>query len=152
MFGVTEKELGKNILDRCVNLAKLRVCMDRENVNIPIHIWGGLDPVMTPLYFFSGAEIFDGVSWLRYAYHNGLAIYRDSYGILNLGVETSLDHARGLVLNSNIVFLQRLTTALREFADQGGKHFAMFDPHAEVFARSYRTLATKIPELKGDLK
>ena len=149
ILGVTEKELAKNFLDRLVNLAKLRVTMDRENVNVPIKVWGGLDPIITPLYFFAGAEIFDGVSWLRYAYHEGMAVYRDSYGILNLGIETPLDHVRGLVLNHNVNFLQRLTTSLRQVVDDGGANFKMFDAHANIFERAYRTLCTKVPELKG---
>lgn len=148
-IGLTEKELGKNIIDRLKRVSKIRAAMDRENVKVPIHIWGGLDPVFTPLYFFAGAEIFDGVSWLRYAYYNGMAIYRDAYNILELGIETSLDHARGLVLNQNVTFLQQLTTSLQQFADNEGKDFDMFNRHAEVFERTYRTLCTKIPELKG---
>jgi len=147
--GLTEKELGKNIIDRLKKLTKIRAAMDRENVNIPIHVWGGLDPVFTPLYFFAGAEIFDGVSWLRYAYYNGMAIYRDAYNILELGIETTLDHARGLVLNQNVTFLQQLTTSLQQFVDNEGKDFDMFYKHARIFERSYRTLCTKIPELRG---
>ena len=54
IFGVTEKELGKDIMDRLVNLAKLRAAMDREKISNPIHIWGGLDPIFSPLYFFAG--------------------------------------------------------------------------------------------------
>jgi hypothetical protein len=151
VMGVTEKELGTNLIDRLKNLAKLRVRMDMEKLTIPIHVWGGLDPVITPLYFFAGAEIFDGVSWLRYAYHNGVAIYRDSYGVLSQhGIETPLAHVRGLVLSNNITFIQRLTTMLKEFVDAGSKDFGMFDNNAECFRLAYRTLCTRIPELKEE--
>jgi len=102
VIGVTEKELGHNLIDRLKAIAKLRAALDREHVVAPLHIWGGLDPVITPLYFFAGAEIFDGVSWLRYAYHRGMAVYRDSYGVLHpqIGVMRPQDHAQSLALGS----------------------------------------------------
>jgi hypothetical protein len=46
VVGVTEKELGKNLIDRLRRLAKLRAEMTKRNVSAPIHVWGGLDPVM----------------------------------------------------------------------------------------------------------
>jgi len=149
ILGVTEKELGKDIITRLLNIAKLRSAMDRENVNVPIHIWGGLDPVISPLYFFAGAEIFDGVSWLRYAYHEGLAVYRDCYGILKVGIETPLDHVRALVLSQNITFLQQLTINLRQLVDNNFHRFDMFGTNSASLEQAYRTLCTKIPELKG---
>jgi hypothetical protein len=56
IIDVTEKELGKNIIDRIKRIAILRQRLDRAKVMSPIHVWGGLDPIMTPLYFFAGAE------------------------------------------------------------------------------------------------
>lgn len=154
IIGFTEKELGKNIISRLKFIAQIRDAMDREDVKNPIHIWGGLDPILTPLYFFAGAEIFDGISWLRYAYYDGMAIYRDAYNVLELGIETPLNHARSLVLNQNVNFLQQLTTSLQTFVDKKGENFDMFklnknDKLAEVFEKAYRTLCTKIPEIKG---
>lgn len=151
ILGVTEKELGKDLLERLKNLAKIRAAMDRDNIQIPIHVWGGLDPILTPLYFFVGAEIFDGVSWLRYAYFDGAAIYRDAYGILelNLGVETPTDHVNAYTLSANTSFLNRLTSMFIEFVNAGGKDFSMFGIRASSLQRAYRTLSTAIPELKG---
>jgi len=148
MLGVTENELGKDLIDRLTNLAKLRVAMDREQVNIPIHVWGGLDPIFSPLYFFAGAEIFDGVSWLRYAYFGGVAVYRDCYGVLNDGIETPFDHVRALTLSHNLTYLQDLATSFRRFVDDKGKTFSMFTWHAREFEKAYRVLSTRVPELK----
>lgn len=151
IIGFTEKELGEDILERMENIAKIRVAMDQEGMKIPIHIWGGLDPVVTPLYFFAGAEIFDGVSWLRYAYYNGVAIYRDAFGILNteLGLTRPTDHIRAISLNHNIAFLQNLTTLLQRFVDKKGKDFSMFDGQREVFEKAYQTFITKTRALQG---
>lgn len=149
VLGVTEKELGGDLLERLKNLASLRAEMDRQGVTIPIHVWGGLDPLITPLYFFAGAEIFDGVSWLRYAYHEGTAIYRDCYGLLTSGIETNLSQARALAMQNNLVALRRLTTSFQRFVDSNGKNFSVFEWHADKFKAAYEVMRSKIPDLKG---
>ena len=62
IVGLTEKELGKSLLDRMYNIARIRQELDRCGINSPIHIFGSLDPVTSILYFLSGAEIFDGLT------------------------------------------------------------------------------------------
>ncbi len=47
------------------NIAKLRKALDKAGLNIPLHVFGSLDTVTTPLYFLAGADIFDGLTWLR---------------------------------------------------------------------------------------
>jgi hypothetical protein len=148
VLGITEKELGRDLIDRLKAVANLRFAMDREDVKIPIHIWGGLDPLRTPLYFFAGAEIFDGISWLRYAYIDGLAVYRDSYNILVEGIENPLDNARALTLYHNLAFLRGMSTKLRDFVLQKGLSFDMFGTRAEVMGKAYRTLITQVPDVE----
>jgi hypothetical protein len=91
IIGVTEKELGRNVFDRLKGIAALRKGLDEAGNTAPIHVWGGLDPIMTPLFFFAGAQIFDGVSWLRYAFKNGVAMNRECHSVLNedMGITAS---------------------------------------------------------------
>jgi hypothetical protein len=86
IIGVTEKELGETILDRLHTLATFRERLDENDITAPIHIFGGLDPLETPLYFSAGAEIFDGLGWLRYAYRNGIAIRQETNAMMDLKV------------------------------------------------------------------
>jgi len=144
ILGVTEKELADNPLDRLTNLAKLRIIMDKAGVDIPIHVWGGLDPIMTPLYFFMGAEIFDGISWLRYAYYKGIAVYRDSFGILKLGIEIPFDEARSQAMYNNIKYLKKLTDQLREFGEKEKEDFSVFTEHKKDFKKVYDIIIKKI--------
>jgi hypothetical protein len=124
--------------------------MDRQKVHLPIHIWGGLDPVLTPLYFFAGGEIFDGVSWLRYAFHEGTAVYRDCFGILNgHGIEMPFDQIRVSALFENLSVLRRLTSNLRRFADGRANDFTMFEWHQKEYEKAYQVLCTEVPEIGG---
>jgi len=79
IIGFTEKELGTSLLERMANIAKVRQALAKSKMKQFIHIFGSLDPVSTPLYSMSGADIFDGLTWLRYAYYEGNAIYQRNY-------------------------------------------------------------------------
>ena len=149
IIGVTEKELGNNLLDRLVSIANLRIGMDRKSLHAPIHVWGGLDPVISLLYFCAGAEIFDGVSWLRYGYHADMAISRDAYTAIVSGVQAKWRRAEPMRLVNNISYLEDLTIRMRRFVDGGGDNFSIFGNQAEIIERGYQALCTKIPELKG---
>lgn len=149
IIGLTEKELGRDLLQRLVTVAKLRLAMDREGIQVPIHIWGGLDPLLTPLYFFAGAEIFDGISWLRYAYIEGLAVYRDSYNLLVDGIENPTDRSHALALHQNLAFLRRQHTAFRDFVLHRATRFDMFGVRSSALERAYRALIAQVPEIDG---
>lgn len=147
IIGVTEKELGKNPLERFKRVAVLRKKLDEANISAPIHVWGGLDPIFSPLYYFVGAEIFDGISWLRYAYRNGVAINRDCYSFLEpkLGIEASQQLNFGVSGQDNLAFLSNLTTALQRWANSPGTDFDMFEqPVRDSFKNAYETLKAKI--------
>src|SRR5208337_3582556 len=74
ILGITEKELGKSILENMIAIAKIRLKMKDIGMEKPLHIFGSLDPITTPLYYFSGADIFDGLSWLRFIFDNGCSM------------------------------------------------------------------------------
>jgi len=149
IIGLTEKELGGSLLDKLVSIANLRSAMNRKGMDTPIHVWGGLDPVTSPLYFFAGAEIFDGVSWLRYGYCSDVAVPRDAYTALDLGIQTSWRRAQAIRLGKNLSYLEVLTIRMRTFVDEGGQDFSVFSTHHEAIKGAYKALCTRIPELKG---
>jgi hypothetical protein len=69
LVGLTEDELGPYV-DAATYVFTFRkhfsALTDRY---IPIHIFGCLDPRTIPYLFFGGADIFDGLAWLRYYFH-----------------------------------------------------------------------------------
>ncbi len=150
IIGVPEKDLGRNLIDRLRRIALFRRRLNQAGITSPLQIWGGLDPLTTPLLFFSGAEIFDGISWLRYAYTRGVAVSRESYQLLsNIGVtaDRTLNHA--LASLDNMTALRKLAIALREWADFEGERFDMFDPSiSKQLEEAYKAMKTGIPELK----
>jgi hypothetical protein len=135
IVGVTEKELGDTITDRLVALAYLRRAMDDARVHKPIHVFGGLDPLYAPLYFAAGAEVFDGLSWLRYAYSDGLAVYREAEILMKEQFDKRFPLALGSIQLANLDALRKLTGDLKVFATRGSDWGVL--PNGELLRRAY---------------
>jgi hypothetical protein len=120
VIGVTEKELGDSILRRLTSLAQLRARLDEIGVQSPIHVFGGLDPLLTPLYFAAGAELFDGLTWLRYAFKDGMSISRDTMPIFERNYEKRLPVAIQHTQIQNLDVLAQLSSDLKVFFESNG--------------------------------
>lgn len=142
ILGLTEKELGYSILDRMTNLAIVRKTMDNEGIKKPIHIFGSLDPITTPLYYISGADIFDGLSWLRFVFDKGDTFYIDSFGPKLYGIHENVKVIWGKTISKNYSDLMRLKLDLEKF--QSCEDFDIFGQNAEFFKKAYADLSVKI--------
>ena len=116
VIGVTEREIGESVLDRLMTIFQLRQHLDDAGVESPIHIFGGLDPLYTPLYFAAGGEIFDGLGWLRYTYREGVSMHRDTAAILDRQISKSRLRTWLSGCLQNLDELGRLSEDLRLFA------------------------------------
>jgi hypothetical protein len=142
IIGMTEKELGSSVLERMLNIAKLRIGMNDSGVIKPIHLFGSLDPITTPLYFFSGADIFDGLSWLRFIFENGNTLYIDSYGPRKYGIQERLEKIWKISMSTNNSMFARLKLDLEKF--QLTNDFRIFGDHADFFKDSYEDFESQL--------
>ena len=115
VIGVTDRELGDTVIERLIAITRLREQLDNLDVETPIHVFGGLDPLYTPLYFAAGAELFDGLGWLRYAYREGVAMNRDAATIFERQINKRWLQALISVSLQNLDQINRLTEDLRQF-------------------------------------
>lgn len=65
IFGFTETELGHSLLERAKNVRRIRETLIQTGQDCPIHVFGCLDPLTIRCYFAAGADLFDGLQWLR---------------------------------------------------------------------------------------
>ena len=119
IIGVTEKELGNTIVNRLKTLVELSEVLEEAEVDAPVHVFGGLDPLFTPLYFAAGAEIFDGLSWQRYGYHEGLAVYRSSLPLIKRQFDKRIPFTLLDAQADNLDAIRELSRELKVFHDQG---------------------------------
>lgn len=119
IIGITEKDLGNSIGLVMKNIAKIRLALDAKKINIPLHIFGSLDPLTSWLYYISGAELFDSLTWLRYGYSKGQAVYYRNHSILSLGINKKEDEIKAQTLEDNLHYLRELQLEMAEFAVDG---------------------------------
>lgn len=136
VLGVTERELGSSLLDRCRALIALRTALTEAGANTPIHVFGTITPGAVLSYFFSGADIFDGLNWLRFVY-DGPGLRPISEAALDDGEWEQADGLRFLRQSrQNLRFLRQLQDAMRLYCSSGdlGALIRSF-PVAEAAAR-----------------
>ncbi len=137
VIGVTEKEVGNSIFDRMKNIAELRRALDKAGLETPIHVFGSLDTITTPMYFLAGADIFDGLTWLRFAFFQGQTIYKHNYGALKFGVATKSHVIDGRCWNDNYYYIKDLELEMRRYLN--GKDFSVFKHHSDLFQTSLQS-------------
>lgn len=142
VIGVTEKEIGSSTLERMVNIAKLRRALHDVGMSTPIHIFGSLDTISSLLYFTSGADIFDGLTWLRYAYVDGYTIYKQNYGNLHLPITTKNPMIDAHCWFKNHSYLRDLELEMQRFANTGD--FGAFKHHTELLRKAHGYLLSRL--------
>jgi len=149
ILGITEKELGSSMIDRMDAIARIRLALDDAGLQrVALHIFGGLDPITVPLYFIAGAEIFDGLTWLRFGFCQGAAWYRQNSGVRLFGVHYSDDHVKLLTLQQNLLQLSELTMQLRRFLID--LDFTKLSPNEMAIRNAYDLLRTRNPRFGGN--
>ena len=134
IVGITEMELGGSTLERMASIARIRIAMTAEGVDIPLHIFGSLDPVCTPLYFLAGADIFDGLSWVRFSYSDDMAVYHKNHIPLQFGITESDNLSLARSYDANLHYLSELKTRLMRYLLDGDE--TRLGRHGGFFARS----------------
>jgi len=148
VVGITEKELDDSLFGAMTKIARLRTQMNAAGVNIPIHIFGSLDPLTTVLYFLAGAEIFDGLTWLRFGYHEGTTLYYQNYGVIrdSAGLRRSTQEQYHEMWRSNYYYLEELRTQMINFERTGDlKHFGVIQPQV---SNALTQLQGTVPEAR----
>ena len=124
MVGFVESELGSSIIERARNIRRIREKFNECKRDIPIHLFGCLDLNLIPYYVFAGADVFDGLQWLRQVLTNDGAV-RFSSMIVH---EKQWSVEDNLLISSyrvrNIQSLSDLHRELIECLNNGGSSFS----------------------------
>jgi hypothetical protein len=142
IIGFTEKELGPSVLKRMIAIAKVRRALQEIHLELPLHIFGSLDTVSTPLYFLAGADIFDGLTWLRYAFRDGNTIYKYHYGALNTGIHVDDYKLNAQAWNNNYYYMLNMQAEMSRFVMT--KNFSAFKWHGTFLKESFESLQASL--------
>jgi hypothetical protein len=130
VIGVTEKEIGNSVFDRMLNVARLRTALNEVGIKSPIHVFGSLDTTTTLFYFVAGADIFDGLTWLRYGFKDGRTLYKQDFGITDVGVTSKAPAVEAVCWARNYNYLQEMQREMRRFLI--AYEFGVFSHHSHL--------------------
>lgn len=115
ILGFTEKEVALT-WSRGINfLTSIRSELQRISPDkyVPIHLFGCFDPKSIIYFFLSGADIFDGLTWLRYYMQDDTTFYiREFEATLSDNEFKRLSFSKPLIVQNNINELLRLRNNL----------------------------------------
>lgn len=138
VIGVTERELGRSAIDRCRALLDLRAVIDAAGGTIPIHVFGSITPAAVTAYFLCGADIFDGLNWLRVCLDAAWAGAPSEFAVTGRLFEAGDEAVLLELWRRNLRTLKRTQIALRRFATDGDRQALC---HVLPFAISSLALA-----------
>jgi hypothetical protein len=138
IVGVTEKEIGNSVLDRMINIGRLRAALTKIGLETPIHVFGSLDTVTTLFYFVAGADVFDGLTWLRYAFKGGHTLYKHDFGVTELGISMKSYKVDALCWSMNYTYMKDMQLEMNRFPTK--YDFQVFKYHAQSLRSAYESM------------
>lgn len=138
LIGLTEKELGRTTAERMRNIAELRRKLDSLGATTPIHIFGSLDTFNTMLYFVSGADVFDGLTWLRFSFSEGQTIYKYVHASLKYGLSMDIDDIDPICWSDNYQYIRQMERDMRRYVHE--KSFDVFRWHSESIETAFHEI------------
>jgi len=119
VIGATARELGDSLADRCRAIVMMRDILDEAGLDSPIHVFGAIRPCEVLAYFFCGADMFDGLSWLRLAFRNDRNLHIEEVAFEDFNWNLPDDELKYQERAANLRFLFRLQEDLQEYALHG---------------------------------
>ena len=119
VIGITARESGDSFLKRCSSIVMLRDLLNDAALDTPIHVFGAIKPYEVLAYFFCGADIFDGLNWLRLSFQGEYSIPIDELAIGHLKWKLPDSDLLAEEWTNNLRTLYRLQEALQDYASHG---------------------------------
>ena len=119
VIGIAAREAGNSFLKRCSTIVMIRDILNDAGLETPIHVFGAINPYEVLAYFFCGADIFDGLNWLRLAFRNTGSVPIDETAIEDMKWNLMRWDLQAVQCTNNLMLLFRLQEAMREYAASG---------------------------------
>jgi len=149
IIGVTEKEIGRSMVARCQTILSIRLALNGIGSNLPIHVFGCLDPLSILAYFFCGADIFDGLIWLRHGFYQNVALHPRNFTLINKQWEAYDDIPAASMLVANLMTLNQLMFLMRRIVekyDLAGLQKLLLPEQLEQLTNLLATAGVKLEE------
>lgn len=119
VIGITAREAGDSFLERCRSIVMLRDLLNDAGLDTPVHVFGAIEPYEVLAYFLCGADIFDGLSWLRWSMRGYGSVPIDETSTEDMQWTLTDWELHTLQCTHNLTLLFRLQQAIQEYAVSG---------------------------------
>ena len=119
VIGVTAREIARSFIGRCRAIVMLRDILDSAGLDLPIHVFGAITPYEVLAYFLCGADVFDGLNWLRLAYRRDKLITMEEAAFEAAGWNQNDSDLYLTEWTNNLAYLYRMQESMRAFAGTG---------------------------------
>ena len=119
IIGITAREAGDSFLERCRTIVVLRHLLNNAGLDTPVHVFGAIKPYEVMSYFLCGADIFDGLSWLRWSFRDYGSVPIDETATEDMKWTLKDWELHAVQCTQNLTLLFRLQQAMQEYASEG---------------------------------
>ena len=119
VIGITAREAGDSFLERCRSIVMLRDLLNDAGLDTPVHVFGAIKPYEVLAYFLCGADIFDGLSWLRWSLRDYGSVPIDETATEDMQWTLTDWELHAAQCTQNLTLLFRLQQAMQEYAVSG---------------------------------
>ena len=119
VIGITAREAGDSFLERCRSIVMLRDLLNDAGLDTPVHVFGAIKPYEVLAYFLCGADIFDGLSWLRWSLRDYGSVPIDETATEDMLWTLTDWELHNVQCTQNLTLLFRLQQAMQEYAVSG---------------------------------
>ena len=116
VIGIAAREAGDSLLERCRSIVMLRDLLNGAGLDTPVHVFGAIKPYEVLAYFLCGADIFDGLSWLRWAFRDNGSVPIDETATEDMQWTLTDWELHTIQSTQNLTLLFRLQQAMEEYA------------------------------------
>ena len=115
IVGITAEEAGDSLKERCRMVVMLRNTLLDAGLDLPIHVFGALKPIEVLAYFFCGADVFDGLSWLRFSFNGNGSIPIEEAAFEDGKADLTDFELRTFEAHANLRALYRLQESMNRY-------------------------------------
>jgi len=90
ILGLIDNELGSSLIQRVSKTKHIKKLIEKNDLNIPIHIFGCSDLFSISQYYFNGIDLFDGTGWFEKLYDFKLMRSLSKCNISNLECDCTI--------------------------------------------------------------
>ncbi len=119
VVGIAAREAGDSLLTRCCSIVMLRDMLNAAGLHTPIHVFGAINPYEVLAYFFCGADIFDGLNWLRCLFRSSGSIPIGDSATEDFRWNLTDSELRMRAWTHNLRFLFQLQEEMQQFGSGG---------------------------------